>query len=95
MKKIILLVALISFGVSFAQQKEDMNLRGERKRVAQGVQSGEINGKEKAVIVHKAAKVRRTERRAKSDGIVTDQERANIARKDRQLDRTIRRTKHN
>ncbi|RXR18973.1 hypothetical protein EQG63_05890 [Flavobacterium amnicola] len=95
MKKIVVLVALLSFGISFAQQKEDMNLRGERKRVAQGVKSGEINAKEGAVIAHKAVKVNRAERRAKSDGIVTDQERANIARKDRQLDRTIRRTKHN
>lgn len=95
MKKLIVIVAFLSFGISFAQQKEDMNLRGERIRTAQGIKSGEINAKEGAVIAHKSAKVRRAERRAKSDGVITDQERANIARKDRQLDRTIRRTKHN
>lgn len=95
MKKLIVLAAVLSFGVSFGQQKEDMNLRGERKRVAEGVKSGEINSAEANVIANQATQLKRTERRAKSDGIITDREKAKIARKDAKLDRTIRRTKHN
>jgi len=95
MKKLIVLAAVLSFGATLGQQKEDMNLKGERIRVAQGVKSGEINSAEANVIANQATQLKRTERRAKSDGIITDRERAKIARKDAKLDRTIRRTKNN
>lgn len=95
MKKLIVLVAVLSFGATLGQQKEDMNLKGERIRVAQGVKSGEINSAEANVIANQTTQLKRTERRAKSDGIITDRERAKIARKDAKLDRTIRRTKNN
>ena len=95
MKTTILTIALFSFGIAFSQQREDMNLRGERKRVAQGIKSGEINRNEARVIKNQTVQLQRTKARATSDGVVTPVERAKIARKDAKLDRTIHRTKHN
>ena len=42
MKNLVLSFAILTSVLSFAQQREDRNLRGERKRVAQGIKSGEI-----------------------------------------------------
>lgn len=95
MKNLVLAIALFSSVFAFSQQKEDWNLRGERKRTAQGIQSGEINKKEAAVIHKQARDVKQAKRRALADGVVTPKERAKIAVQDKQLDRTIRRTKHN
>ena len=95
MKNLVLTIALFSSVFAFSQQKEDWNLRGERKRTAQGIQSGEINKKEAAVIHKQARDVKQAKRRALADGVVTPKERAKIAVQDKQLDRTIRRTKHN
>lgn len=95
MKNLVLAIALFSSVFAFSQQKEDWNLRGERKRTAQGIQSGEINRKEAAVIHKQARDLKQAKRRALADGVVTPKERAKIAVQDKQLDRTIKRTKHN
>jgi hypothetical protein len=95
MKNLLLGIMILASGLSFAQQREDINLRGERKRVAQGVRSGEINRREAAVIHNQAKDVKQAKRIAKADGVVTPRERAVVAREDRQLDRTIYRAKHN
>lgn len=95
MKNLVLSIAILASVMSFAQQKEDRNLRGERKRVAQGVKSGEIDKREAVVIHNQARDVKQAKRAATADGQVTVKERAKIAKQDRQLDRTIRRKKHN
>jgi hypothetical protein len=95
MKNLVLAIALFSSVFAFSQQKEDWNLRGERKRTVQGIQSGEINRKEAAVIHKQAKDVKQAKKRAVADGVITPKERAIIAVQDKQLDRTIRRTKHN
>lgn len=95
MKNLVLSITILASVLCFAQQREDRNLRGERKRVAQGVKSGEINKKEAAVIHEQAKDVKQAKRAAAADGQVTVKEKAKIARQDRQLDRTIRRKKHN
>ncbi len=95
MKNLVLSIALFSSVFAFSQQKEDWNLRGERKRTAQGIQSGEINKKEAAVIHKQARDVKQAKRNALADGVVTPKERAKVAVQDRQLDRTIKRAKHN
>ncbi|SEW47813.1 hypothetical protein SAMN05421841_3631 [Chryseobacterium wanjuense] len=95
MKNLLLGIMILASGLSFAQQREDINLRGERKRVVQGVRSGEINRREAAVIHNQAKDVKQAKRIAKADGVVTPRERAVVAREDRQLDRTIYRAKHN
>ena len=95
MKNLVLAIALFSSVFAFSQQKEDWNLRGERKRTAQGIQSGEINRKEAAVIHKQARDVKQAKRKALADGVVTPKERAKVAVQDKQLDRTIKRAKHN
>lgn len=95
MKNLILSIAIVTSLASFAQQREDRNLRGERKRVAQGLNSGEIKPAETVAIEKQARDVKQAKRAAAADGQVTVREKANIARQDRQLDRTIYRKKHN
>ena len=95
MKNLFIATAVLISTISFAQQREDWNLRGERKRTAQGIQSGEINKKEAAVIHKQARDVKQAKRNALADGVVTPKERAKVAVQDRQLDRTIKRAKHN
>ena len=95
MKNLFIATTVLISTMSFSQQKEDWNLRGERKRTAQGIQSGEINKKEAAVIRKQARDVKQAKRNALADGVVTPKERAKVAVQDRQLDRTIKRAKHN
>jgi len=94
-KSILLLAVLVALTVSAKAQTEKRSLRDERRRIAQGIRSGQITKAEALVLRKQAKDVRRTKAIAKADGVVTPQERGAIARQDRQLDRTIRRTKHN
>lgn len=96
MKKIIIAVLVLSGSLSLvAQQKEDMNLKGEKSRIKQGRKSGEITNRELKKINEEKRDVKEAVREAKADGIVTNDERKEISKEDRQLDRTIQRTKHN
>ena len=95
MKNLVLSFAILTSVLSFAQQREDRNLRGERKRVAQGIKSGEIKHREAIAIEKQARDVKQAKRAAAADGQITLKERAKIARQDKQLDRTINRKKHN
>jgi hypothetical protein len=94
MKNLVLSFAILTSVLSFAQQREDRNLRGERKRVAQGIKSGEIKPRE-AIAIEKQARDVKQAKRSFADGQITVKERAKIARQDKQLDRTINRKKHN
>ena len=95
MKNLVLSFAILTSVLSFAQQREDRNLRGERKRVAQGIKSEEIKPREAIAIEKQARDVKQAKRAAAADGQITVKERAKIARQDKQLDRTIYRKKHN
>ena len=95
MKNLVLSFAILTSVLSFAQQREDRNLRGERKRVAQGIKSEEIKPREAIAIEKQARDVKQAKRAAAADGQITLKERAKIARQDKQLDRTINRKKHN
>ena len=95
MKNLVLSFAILTSVLSFAQQREDRNLKGERKRVAQGIKSGEIAPREAVAIEKQAQDVKQAKRAAAADGQITVKERAKIARQDKQLDRTIYRKKHN
>ena len=95
MKNLVLSFAILTSVLSFAQQREDRNLRGEIKRVAQGIKSGEIKPREAIAIEKQARDVKQAKRAAAADGQITVKERAKIARQDKQLDRTINRKKHN
>jgi hypothetical protein len=78
-----------------AQQREDLNLKGERARLKQGIQSREVTRGEARKVRKEMHDVQEAKADAKADGIITRNERKEIAREDRQLDRTIRRVKHN
>lgn len=95
--KMIIAVAILFATQLSAQQvqQEDKNLRGERKRVVQGIKSGEITKPEAAKIKKEMRDVKQATQAAKADGKVTKAEKKEIARQDQQLDRTIHRTKHN
>ena len=95
MKNLFIATAVLISTISFAQQREDWNLRGERKRTAQGIKSGEIKPREAIAIKRQARDVKQAKRYTLADGKITVRERANIARQNRQLDRTIYRMKHN
>jgi hypothetical protein len=62
MKNLVLSFAILTSVLSFAQQREDRNLRGERKRVAQGIKSGEIKPREAVAIEKQARDVKQAKR---------------------------------
>ncbi|HEX6223330.1 MAG TPA: hypothetical protein VFZ52_02905 [Chryseolinea sp.] len=66
----------------------------QRQRIQNGVSSGELTRRESANARHDQRKIRRTERRAKADGVVTGTERARLDRKQDRASRQLRRNKH-
>lgn len=96
MKKILFLaVAMVALVTSSQAQSEKRSLKDERRRIAQGIRSGEITKAEAAVVRKQAREVRRTKAKAAADGVITPRERGAIVREDRELDRSIYRSKHN
>jgi hypothetical protein len=73
----------------------DKRQANQEKRIQQGVQSGQLTGKEAARLEKGQARVERTKERAKSDGVVTKQERARIQHQQSVQSRHIAREKHN
>jgi hypothetical protein len=93
-------VALISVsGVLATTAAADTPVLNQRQhnqaqRIGQGVRSGELTRPETRRLVHGQRELRRDERRAKSDGVVTDRERARLQREADQQSRRIYRQKH-
>ena len=71
-------------------QRQDM----QKQRIREGVASGELTRHEAVNARQDQRKIRRTERRAKADGVVTTGERARVHRKQNKANREIRRDKH-
>ncbi len=97
-KSLFTIMAVVTITLSATAQarvNENGNLKGERKRVAQGVRNGEITRAESKAIAKQTQDVRQAKRAANADGVITPKEKARLAKQDAQLDRTIRRTKHN
>lgn len=67
----------------------------QRVRIVQGVRSGELTRGELRHLRAGQAHVRRMERRAKADGVVTPGERVRLARAQARQSRHIARFKHN
>lgn len=96
MNKLFFYLMVLFLGVSLhAQQREDMNTRGEKSRLRRGIRTGEVTPVEAAKARKEIRDVQEAKRDAKADGVITAQERKVIAREDRQADRTIHRVKHN
>ena len=71
------------------------NISNDRRRIRQGVRSGELTRAETRRVVHQQREIRRDVRQAKADGVVTPAEKREIRQDKRKADRTIYRTKHN
>ena len=88
---------MISATLAFAQEtpRADARQGAQRARIATGRATGEVTGKEAAVLNSEQRHVRRSERRAASDGTVSPREKVRLERKQNRASRHIRRAKHN
>ena len=69
--------------------------KNQHHRVAQGVKSGELTRKETKNLVTDQKEIHQEVKTAKSDGVVTKDERKDIKKDQRQESRKIYRKKHN
>jgi uncharacterized membrane protein YebE (DUF533 family) len=94
-----LLVTAIVLGAFFstasAQQTIREKNRHERRRIAQGVKSGELTKAETKNLVQGQKEIHQDVKEAKADGVVTKEERKDIKQDQRQESRKIYRKKHN
>jgi len=87
------LIAMVVFtAASFAASAQ--TLHRDNARIRRGVRSGELTRTERAGLKMKEARVRRDERAARANGVVTPAERRNINRDKKNLNRSIYRQKH-
>lgn len=99
MKKIVALFSFMMFAVIYQTHAQgtpvvDQRQQNQRHRIQQGVVSGELTRTEAADARHDQRKIRRSERRAKADGVVTPREQAKLNRKQNRASRQLRRDKH-
>lgn len=91
-------LALLSISYSASAQTATPGInarqRNERARIRQGVASGELNRAEAARMRGREAEIRHEKQAAKSDGVVTRDERQDIRKDERQASRAIYRQKH-
>ncbi|MBV6645774.1 MAG: hypothetical protein KI790_10015 [Cyclobacteriaceae bacterium] len=84
MKKIIfVLYGFFLFGLSTAMSQEstrriDAKQNNQQLRIASGAATGQLSRKETKRLRHQQKEIRRMERRAESDGVVTRRERKQI-----------------
>ena len=67
----------------------------QRKRVRQGVKSGELTKAETAVLAHQQKDIRTAKHQARADGKVNRDERKDINQDQRKASKSINRKKHN
>ncbi|MFC0351688.1 hypothetical protein [Undibacterium danionis] len=67
----------------------------QQKRIAEGVQSGELTAKETAHLEMREAKIQADKKAAKADGVVTDAERVKLQAEQNRASRKIYNKKHN
>ncbi len=94
MKTKIILLTLI-LGTILTQVNAQNSTRAERKRIAQGVKSGELTKAETANLAKSQRAIRKEKKAAKADGVVTKEERKAIRKDKKQQSRKIARKKHN
>ena len=99
MKKIIAVLTFIVFaGIIQAQAQQtrvaDHRQKNQRHRIHNGVASGELTRRETAKARYDQRTIRRSERRAKADGVVTPSERVRLDHKQDRASRQLRRDKH-
>lgn len=86
-----------AFVTSEAEARDRVDRRQTRQnvRVQEGKQSGEITEGEAARLRHTKRVVRRSEKRAEADGVVTDAEKARLEKMQDTRSQQIHRLKHN
>ena len=77
-----------------ATPKLDQREANQQRRIDQGVNSGQLTGKEAARLEKRADRLNAAEAKAKSDGVVTKAERARLEREANRNSRVIAREKH-
>ena len=99
MKKIIAFLSFALFVCVLQTQAQntpavDQRQKMQSQRIREGVVNGELTRREAVDARHDQRRIRRGERRAKADGVVSTDERARLHRKQNQANREIRRNKH-
>jgi hypothetical protein len=99
MKKLIAVFTFIAFaGIIQAQAQQtpvvDHRQKIQRHRIQDGVSSGELTRREATKARYDQRRIKRAERRAKADGVVTGSERARLDHKQDRASRDLRRSKH-
>lgn len=100
MKKVYLLFVIGSLFMITAKAqtqtpKVDKRQNIQKERIHDGIQNGELTRKETRLLVREQKSVKRTEKKAESDGVVTKRERVILDRKQDRANRHITRAKHN
>lgn len=97
MKKILMLITtllFIAYYGAMAQQKAQVRQNVQQARIAHGVKSGELTKAERRALKMEQKHIRRSKRRAASDGVITPHEKRKIDRKQRRASRHIRKQKN-
>ena len=98
-KLITMFCLLTAFAIAGAAQAGtngiDDRETNQRKRIVNGVQSGDLSLKETGKLLKQQAEIRKFERKAKADGTVTLGERFRLHRELNQAGRNIRRKRNN
>lgn len=96
MKTKFFFLLILTCGIFTISASAQLNNRTHSKaRIAQGVRSGELTGRETVRLVREQREIRQDIRRAKSDGCISPRERINIRQDQRQASRHIYRARHN
>ncbi|HVI44240.1 MAG TPA: hypothetical protein VM802_05205 [Chitinophaga sp.] len=98
MKQVILFSALIAATLSAAAQTRTPVIherqQRQQQRIANGVKSGQLTARETARLENRETKLQQDKRLAKSDGVVTHQERQELRREENRDSRAIYEQKH-
>jgi hypothetical protein len=99
MKITILAATILAFAVGIASAQTATPRVTERqvnqqKRIGNGVRSGELTRPEARRLERRQARIAYDKAKAKSDGVVTAEERAKLAREQNRASRSIARQKH-
>jgi opacity protein-like surface antigen len=100
MKKMLLaigVVTLLMTGMAFAEAETpviDHRQMNQEQRIDQGIASGQLNEREASRLNKQEEHVNKMESRAKSDGVMTKNERARIGATQNRVSRHIAREKH-
>jgi len=99
MKFAFLAAAIAAIALPAAAQVQtpgiDQRQAHQQERIQQGVQSGELSGKEAAHLEKGQARVQAMKDKAAADGKITGHERAKIARAQKKQSHRIAKKKHN